>query len=239
MAGGFDKHTLLHRFIEFVVDGEFYVADVNDKTFDTITKPIEDWEKAAGFQRQTWIEQAFDCFGIEHQAFLEYLSERGREPDIAGEDLLSEYYLELRLSGPRDELIEVIAEEVFSVVFLNRQLMLQFNSAIANHVEELRVDEVELEYQRWFERNGVLRRAVVPAWARRAIFYRDRGCCALCRADVSYLLSLNAEPQIDHIVPLSQGGANDVTNLQLLCGKCNRSKGSSRGITSAIYERWF
>jgi 5-methylcytosine-specific restriction endonuclease McrA len=30
---------------------------------------------------------------------------------------------------------------------------------------------------------------------------------------------------IDHIVALSKGGSNDRTNIQLLCGPCNTSKG--------------
>lgn len=33
-------------------------------------------------------------------------------------------------------------------------------------------------------------------------------------------------PTIDHILPVAQGGDNRVSNLQLLCGRCNRSKGS-------------
>ena len=42
----------------------------------------------------------------------------------------------------------------------------------------------------------------------------------------------------DHIVPLDQGGINDVSNIQLLCEKCNLTKGT-KSITNNIYQNWF
>jgi HNH endonuclease len=35
-----------------------------------------------------------------------------------------------------------------------------------------------------------------------------------------------AGTQVDHIIPVSRGGADDAWNLQLLHGRCNRVKGS-------------
>jgi hypothetical protein len=47
-------------------------------------------------------------------------------------------------------------------------------------------------------------------------------CCALC-GNVSHNKGLF---QIDHIVPMSKGGKTRMDNLQLLCARCNRVKGS-------------
>jgi 5-methylcytosine-specific restriction endonuclease McrA len=33
--------------------------------------------------------------------------------------------------------------------------------------------------------------------------------------------------EYDHIVPLSKGGSNTARNVELLCEKCNRSKGGN------------
>ena len=51
-----------------------------------------------------------------------------------------------------------------------------------------------------------------------AILKAQNGRCAYCREKVG------DRYHIDHITPLSRGGTNDRGNLQIACGKCNRSK---------------
>jgi 5-methylcytosine-specific restriction endonuclease McrA len=34
---------------------------------------------------------------------------------------------------------------------------------------------------------------------------------------------------IDHVIPLAEGGTNALSNLQLLCAKCNLAKGKKTG----------
>ena len=59
----------------------------------------------------------------------------------------------------------------------------------------------------------------VSATTKKIVFTRDGGVCQCCGS------SENIE--YDHIIPYSCGGSSDVSNIQLLCMKCNRSKSNS------------
>ncbi len=55
---------------------------------------------------------------------------------------------------------------------------------------------------------------------RKRLYGEQGGFCNLC--------ANHFEPQnleVDHIVPASKGGTDHISNLQLLCGQCNRTKG--------------
>jgi len=60
-----------------------------------------------------------------------------------------------------------------------------------------------------------------------AILQMQKGCCAYCRK------RLQSKWHVDHIVPLSKGGANDRKNLQLTCAKCNQEKGAKHPLAFA------
>ncbi len=74
------------------------------------------------------------------------------------------------------------------------------------------------EPKKWIEREAW------PAWAVKAVTARDRGVCTAVGCGASITLELQANGQIDHIVPLAKGGTNDLVNLQLLCDTCNNKK---------------
>lgn len=234
----YEAKSLLHHFICFIVDREFHDTDVNDEMAELMRQIPERRTIDEAFVPTLWIEDALKCFGFEHDPFASWVQIQGYNYDDINIDTISEYNLELRLCGPLEDLLDRIAEEVFFVLFPNRNLLFQFNSVVAMHVERLDVDKLEEENRILFERDGMLKRVPVPSWCRRAVFFRERGRCAACQADLSHIISLQAEPELDHIVPLHEGGINDVSNLQLLCQKCNRMKGP-RAFTSIVYERWY
>jgi hypothetical protein len=67
----------------------------------------------------------------------------------------------------------------------------------------------------------------VSETTKKIVFSRDGGVCKCCGS------ALNLE--FDHITPFSCGGGNDVSNIQLLCQTCNRSKSNS--CTCKVHNR--
>jgi len=69
------------------------------------------------------------------------------------------------------------------------------------------------------EESGRPVRVRIPTEIRRAVFERDGGKCIECGSSFDL--------QYDHVLPVSQGGATTVQNLQLLCADCNLRKSDS------------
>ena len=67
--------------------------------------------------------------------------------------------------------------------------------------------------------DGVEKRKVTPTMKRKVAASQDYRC-ALCKAGPL------ADYDIDHKIPLSKGGLNDIENLQMLCVSCHRFKTS-------------
>lgn len=67
------------------------------------------------------------------------------------------------------------------------------------------------------------RRSMSPK-LRLTVLTRDKFCCLLCgRSAKVHGVAL----EIDHKIPVTHGGSNDMENLQTLCEDCNRGKGDN------------
>jgi len=63
-------------------------------------------------------------------------------------------------------------------------------------------------------------RTVISVRVRWEILQRDGNRCVVCGQGASDGVTL----EIDHIVPVSKGGSDEKSNLQVLCAPCNRGK---------------
>ena len=61
----------------------------------------------------------------------------------------------------------------------------------------------------------------VTARQKRAVIARANGCCEYCHSQLRFT---NHSFSIEHIIPKSQGGENDLDNLALSCQSCNNHK---------------
>lgn len=97
-------------------------------------------------------------------------------------------------------------------------------------------DKQELEFfqQKDVKAKEVAKRRRVSPTQRKAVLERDDCTCQICGISRKYLddmapgLGEYLRLEIDHIVPIAQGGTSDTSNLQCLCWRCNAKKGSSR-----------
>ncbi len=100
----------------------------------------------------------------------------------------------------------------------------------ADEKVKLLVREVVWKHEKKFNKLSLLsdvdvkvskadRRKGLPEDVRMFVWRRDEGKCVQCGSKENL--------EFDHIIPVSKGGSNTARNLQILCEKCNRSKGAN------------
>jgi hypothetical protein len=224
----FPKWSVLHDLSQFIILGLAY-EQIDDIAIDSFAVNGDD----------LWVDKTLRYHGFTVPGFRPWLKERGTRSDDLTEEDANDYYSSLFESGELGDLLEHLSNEVFFLLFANRSLLSQLNEYAAAAVSHVSPDDVEDEHAQHLSAPGVLRRTSIPEWARRAVYFRDRGRCVLCNCDLTGLVSLQNDDHFDHIIPLKQSGLNDVTNLQLLCASCNQKKGARLVGTSDRYERWY
>lgn len=214
---GFKKETLLHHFIETTV-WNYY-----NRQFRKYGGIYEDDEDFLEFLRNL-----FDSYNVEIDFFDDLI-------DVyESEDLHEDFKNWWNEKEPEfRELFNKIADDVFYIFFGNRELLLHFNELVAQTVKDTDYDEINLNSK------GKIKRKNIPQWVKKAVFSRDKGRCTKCSKDLTGLIALDAKQHYDHIVPLNQYGANDPTNIQLLCEFCNLKKSGTVIETSKLYLKWW
>lgn len=87
----------------------------------------------------------------------------------------------------------------------------EFDTTLEEHPIEFLTAPAPLPFEQ-------TQRSPIPETVRHEVWRRDQGKCVTCGS--------NANLQYDHIIPVARGGATSVTNLQLLCQRCNQAKGA-------------
>jgi len=225
----FPKISALHHYIKWMIN-TINFEDVEELDIDRVKNN----------SIKLWVEVAFDYYNFHYDTFDVFLLEKNKSRETVDIDDVYDYIHELQLCGPYEELLEKMSEEIFHIMFLNRKILLNFNSIISSTISQIQIEEIEeTEEKELFSKDGRLKRVHIPTWVKNAVFHRDKGKCVLCFKDLSGLVSISEKENFDHIIPLSQGGINDITNIQLLCESCNKKKRDGLIGTSELYEKWY
>ena len=204
----FPKISVLREYCSWLVDRVFYEQ----------ANSIANSREVADFNPVSWINQAIKKYrGI-------YVSLKN-DFEFDYDDYLETYnnyleYLNRYEDGLFYSVISDIAIEIEYILFQNSDFLLRFNEQQAVAFED-----------------NPRKRVYIPEWVKRAVLFRDKGCCVFCKKDLTGLYSLleDNEKHFDHIVSLNEGGINDVCNMQLSCKECNLKKSDSSK-TSTLYQ---
>ncbi len=123
---------------------------------------------------------------------------------------------------------EVIFDQLSFPVYSFQYVSAGGNSSMSYDIE-FYLDNIEefvdyLGNKVKFRKSVAGQRALMTKSLRESIKERDAYQCQLC--GISAHDTQNLLLEIDHIKPLAKGGITSEGNLQTLCWKCNRSKGS-------------
>lgn len=208
-AEEFPKVSVLREYCLWLVDRVFYEQ----------ANSIANWGKVADFNPINWINQAVIKYR-EIDVSINNDFEFNDDDDYL--EIYSNYleYLNKYEEGLFYDVISDIAVEIEYILFQNRDFLLRFNEQQAVAFED-----------------NPRKRVYIPEWVKRAVLFRDKGCCVFCKKDLTGLYSLldDNEKHFDHIVSLNEGGINDVCNIQLSCKDCNLKKSDSSK-TSTLYQ---
>lgn len=204
-----NKKTLLHNYIESIM--QTHHEYILDKHFpmEVINELLEMFDISE--VNYSHISK-FEFRGLDDDEIYNFEFEENDRIEEIAYDLYKLFY---------NTIMPFVVDEVFTLLYSNKQFMAEFNSQLTNLIGDLKYND----YPNLLEKDGVIKRSYIPTWLQDGVFLRDRGRCQICGTDLTKVLKLENKINIDHIIPLEQGGSNDPTNFQLTCETCNKSKG--------------
>ena len=207
------KRTLLHDFIDLIIQ-----KDLNDQLFIHITDDL----RCNIYNKNNPISLYCSEYEIDFLDLSDQVDEDNNFQNDEVWEIWNNYCYESIPHEIFPILIPKISIGVFETLFGNRVFLKNFNILLSKKIKEIPFCEDNYDI---LKSDGVLHRCTYwPIWLKDALFFREKGKCAICSCDLSGLLNTDTKPNIDHIVPLALSGTNDPTNFQWICFKCNNEK---------------
>lgn len=215
-----NKQSLLHDYISCAII-DYFGFYLNECSRD----------EGCGDEIIQWCEE----YQIKVKDPEQYFEEKGIDYE-KDEPEIGEYHTKYLFNIAKKKLTPLIQKEVFNLLFTDRIFLIEFNKVIACEVSQYK----QSKYPRMLKRDGVVKRCTYwPNWLKRALFCREKGLCAICKADLSSLFHTKGKLAIDHMVPLNLGGVNDPSNFQILCEGCNSEKMGDKIVTTNLHPTFW
>jgi hypothetical protein len=115
----------------------------------------------------------------------------------------------------KNKVVEVDGWEVAS----REEIVTRVKHKVLSEEETFTKLKREIELFEKLERKPSVQREPISEDVRMFVWRRDGGRCVRCGSQERI--------EFDHIIPLEKGGSNTARNIQVLCERCNREKGTT------------